>query len=123
MRVGWQPFASWTEFVEYLVFLSVCVAGILNASWLWIVIAAMLQLLLGWSRYRELFAKAGRIDAEYRDLGALAARHGLMGYAFALYARARTLLIVLGAKIAHDALFTGGAFLFGHATAWVWGLR
>jgi hypothetical protein len=103
-----RPFASWREFAEYLVFLSTCVAGVANAAWLWPLIGAMVLLLLGWSRYRDLFAKAGSIDAEYRDLGALAARHGLLGAAIALYARARTLLIVLGVKIGHDALFTGG---------------
>jgi hypothetical protein len=36
------------------------------------------------------------------------------------YLRARTLLIVVGAKVGHDALFLAGPFLFGHATRWFW---
>jgi len=37
-----------------------------------------------------------------------------------LYLKARTLAIVLGAKLGHDALFLVGAFVLGHATRWLW---
>ena len=36
-----RPFASWIEFLEYLVFITVCVAGVLNASWLWRLVGAL----------------------------------------------------------------------------------
>jgi len=117
--VRW-PFASWTEFGEYLVFLSVCVAGVANGSWLWPGVGAMLLLLLGWDRYSELFAKAGKIDAEYRELARLAHRNGHVGIGIALYLRARMLAIVLGAKLGHDVLFLIGAFIFGHLSRWLW---
>jgi len=113
-------FASWREFFEHLIFLGVCVAGVANASWLWPLVGAMLLLLLGWDRYSELFVKAGKIDAEYRDLARLAHRNGHMGIGVSLYLRARTLAIVLGAKLGHDALFLVGAFIFGHAARWFW---
>ena len=50
MRFAWvrRVFASWTEFGEALVLLSVCVAGVANASRLWRIIGAMVLLLLGW---------------------------------------------------------------------------
>src|SRR2546421_12502297 len=51
-------FESWTDFFEYLVFMGVCVAGIVHASWLWIAIGAMALFLLGWPRWGELVAKA-----------------------------------------------------------------
>jgi hypothetical protein len=85
-------------------------------------IAAMLLLLLGWSRYRELFVKAGRIDAEYRALARLADQSGQGAMAFQLYMRARLVIVVLGAKIGHDSLFMAGAYLFGIATGWFWGV-
>jgi hypothetical protein len=42
-------------------FLGVSVAGVANASWLWPVVGAMALLLIGWERYSELFAKAGKV--------------------------------------------------------------
>jgi hypothetical protein len=36
-----RQFPSWTHVGEYLVFVAVCVAGIVNASWLWIPIGAI----------------------------------------------------------------------------------
>jgi hypothetical protein len=112
-------FASWTEIGEFAVFVSVCVAGIANASWLWVVIGGLVLLLLGWGRYRELFAKAGRIDADWRELGSLV-RAFKAGSGLELYARAHTLLLVLGAKVGFDCLFLCGGFLFGHVIRWLW---
>ena len=122
MRFAWvrRVFASWTEFGEALVLLSVCVAGVANASRLWPIIGAMVLLLLSWDRYRELFGKAGNLDAEYRKLARLAQRNGHIGIGFALYLRARMLAIVLGAKLGHDALFLIGAFFVGLAVRWFW---
>lgn len=114
-----RPFASWIEFLEYLVFITVCVAGVLNGSWLWPLVGAMTLLLLSWSRYRHLFTRAARIDADYRDLAWLE-RAFKVGNGLAHYAKARTLPIVLAAKIGHDALFLAGAFIFGHLVRWVW---
>jgi hypothetical protein len=117
-----RPFASWTEFGEYLVFLCACIAGIFHASWLWIPIGAMVLLLLGWSRYRDLFARAGKIDADWRELAGFAQRHGKTALAFELYARARAVAVVLGAKLGFDCLFMTGAYFFGMAVGWLWGV-
>jgi hypothetical protein len=113
-------FGSWRGFFEYVIFLGVSVAGVANASWLWPVVGAMALLLIGWERYSELFAKAGKVDAGYRELAQLAHSHGHVGLGFALYLRARTLAIVLGAKLGHDALFLIGAFICGHVARWLW---
>jgi hypothetical protein len=115
-------FASWREFAEYLVFLGVCVAGIFHASWLWVPIGAMALLILGWSRSRDLFARAGKIDADWRELAGFAHRHGKTALAFELYAKARALAVVLGAELGFDCLFMTGAYFFGMAVAWVWGV-
>jgi hypothetical protein len=114
-----RPFDSWTEFFEYLTFLSVSAAGVANASWLWIAIGAMVLLLLSWSRYRELFAKAAEIDREWRDLAWLM-RAYKAGHGLDLHARAWKLPFVVGVKVGHDALFLAGAFIFGHVTRWAW---
>ena len=107
-------FASWQEFFEFLVFLLVCLAGIVHASWLWIVIAAMLLLLLGWPRWSELIAKAGKVDAQYRELGRLALAFRVFGASFEMYARAHLVMMVLGAK-----LLQGTAFLVARTfSAW-----
>lgn len=115
-------FASWRHFGEYLIFLAVCLAGILNTSWLSIPIGAMALLLLGWSRYRDLFARADRADAEWRDLAARM-RGDNVGSGLAYYLRSKTVTLVLGIKLLHDSAFLVGAFLFGHAIAWLWGVR
>jgi hypothetical protein len=115
-------FASWREFAEYLVFLGVCVAGIFHAPYLWPVIGALVLLLLGWSRYRDLFARAGKIDADWRELAGFAHRHGKTALAFELYVRARALMVVLGAKVGFDCLFMTGSYLFGMAVGWLWGV-
>jgi hypothetical protein len=110
-------FGSWRGFFEYVIFLGVSVAGVANASWLWPVVGAMALLLIGWERYSELFAKAGKIDADDREL---AHRHGHIGMGVGLCLKARTLAIVLGAELGHDALFLVGAFIFGHVARWFW---
>jgi predicted permease len=115
-----RPFGGWRQFSEFLVFVGVCVAGVANASWLWIVIGALALLLLTWARWEALFAKAGKVDAEWRDLGTLARRQNVGRLGLDYYLRARTLIIVLGAKVGHDALFLAGAFLFGRAARWFW---
>jgi hypothetical protein len=115
-----RPFASWREFVEYLIFLGVGIAGMVHASWLWIGIGAMLLLLLSWERYAELFVKAGRIDREYRELAALSLRHDQVALSLGLFARARALPFVLMAKLGLDAAFLAGAYVFGVAAGWFW---
>jgi hypothetical protein len=113
-------FGSWRGFFEYVIFLGVSVAGVFNASWLWPVVGAMALLLIRWERYSELFAKAGKIDADYRELAQLAHRHGHIGMGVGLYLKARTLLFVLGAKLGHDALFLVATFAIGHVVRWIW---
>ena len=121
MTIGTRrPFGSWTEFLEFLVFLGACVAGVANASWLWILVAALVLLLLTWGRWEALLAKAGKVDADWRDLGTLARTHNVGWWGLEYYLRARTLFVVLGAKIGHDALFLAGAFLFGKLAHWFW---
>ena len=114
--------ASWIAVGEFIAFLVVCVAGTLRGSLLWILIAALVLLLLAWQRYEPLFIRAGALDAEYRELAYLALRHGRVDVSLRLYARARMLLTVLGAKVGHDALFLAGAYLFGVGTGWFWGV-
>ena len=77
VKAAVRPFKGWTEFFEFLVFLSACVAGVANASWLWVLVGALLLLLLGWRRWEALFVKAGDVDAEWRELGTLARRHNV----------------------------------------------
>ena len=122
MRFLWarRLFGTWTEFCDYLVFVSVGVAGLAGASWLWPLIGAMVLLLIDWERYRELFVKADKIDAQYRELARLAHRIGHVQTGLGLYVRARALAIVLIGKLGLDALFLVGAFVFGQATRWVW---
>lgn len=64
--------------------------------------------------------KANNIDREYRDLARLAHQYGHKGIGFGLYLRGRTMAVVLGLKVGHDALFLTAAFIFGHVTRWVW---
>ena len=116
-----RPFGSWKEFGEYLVFLGVCVAGVFRASWLWIAIGTMLLFLLTWPRWRPLVAQAGRIDRQYMTMGRYALkRAGLVGMALKQYMGAHHVALVLGAKWGQDALFLGGAYIFGMAMKWFW---
>ena len=115
-----RPFASWREFAEFLVFLGVCNAGIFNASWLWVVIGAMTLFLLGFSRWQATIAKAGAVDADYRELGRLAFAARLFGVGFDLYAKSHNVPLVLAAKFGVDTLILAGAFLFGRVAAWLW---
>ena len=82
----------------------------------------MLLLLLGWSRWSELIAKAGKVDALYRELGRLALAFRVFGASFEMYARAHLVMMVLGAKFLQDAAFLIAAYLFGMASAWLWGV-
>lgn len=113
-------FASWIEFAEYAVFLSIGVAGVASASGVWIVTGALTLFVLGFSRWRKLIEKAGHIDAEYRELGRLALVHKLVGVGIEMYAKAYRVPLVLGAKFLLDCLYLAGAFVFGHAIRWLW---
>jgi hypothetical protein len=117
-----RTFPTWTHVGEYLVFFAVCIAGYVNASWLAVPIGAMALLLLGWPRYAELFASAGKVDADWRELGALVRAHKL-GSGLLHYFKARSVAVVLSIKLLHDSLFTAGVFLVGHAAAWLSGSR
>jgi hypothetical protein len=123
--VAWtrRLFGSRTEFFEYLVFVSVNVAGFLHAAWMWIVIGAMVLLLLDWPRWRELFAKAGTIDAEYLKRGRLAWERRVYEYVLRMFGTAYHLPLVLAGKMGFDALYLAAVFFLGHVTAWVWGAR
>lgn len=116
-------FASWTEFLEYLVFASLCVAGVVNASWTWIVIGTMVLFLLDWPRSRELIDKAGTIDAEYIKRGKLAWERGVYEYVLRMFGSAYHLPLVLGAKMGFDGLYLTAVFFLGHVTAWAFGVR
>ena len=94
-------FASWIEVFEYLTFLAVCAAGVAHASWRWIPVATLVLFLLGWARWRELIARAGAIM---------------------MYGRAHYLMLVVGAKLLQDGLFLTGAYAFGLAIGWLWGV-
>jgi hypothetical protein len=76
------------------------VAGVLR-----IVIGAMLLLLLGWSRWSELIAKAGKRDASYRELARDAFARRILAVGFEMYARAHLVMMVLGAKLLQDTAF------------------
>jgi len=114
-------FKTWIELFEYLVFMSVCAAGMVHASSLWIAIGALTLFLVTWTRWREIFEKAGRIDRQYRAMGALALwRAGLPGLSMRLYAKAHHVALVLGAKFGQDCLFLAVAYLLGMAAKWFW---
>jgi len=101
--------------------MSVCAAGMVHASWLWIVIGALTLFLVTWGRWREIFEKAKRIDRQYRVMGALAlSRAGLPGLSMRLYAKAHRVALVLGAKVGQDCLFLAVAYLLGMAANWFW---
>jgi hypothetical protein len=67
-------------------------------------------------------AKAARVDADWRELGALAFRHKLEGLAVNFFARAHTLPYVLVVKFGSDAAHSAAAYLFGIAVGWFWGV-
>ena len=101
-----RQFSSWSDVFDYLVFLVVCLAGVVHASGLWIVIGAMLLFLLSWPRWSELIAKAGKVDTDYRELGRLAFVHRLLRESLTMYSKARLVPLVLGVKFFQDALFS-----------------
>jgi hypothetical protein len=89
--------ASSTEVCQYLVFLVVCTAGLVNGTWFWIINGSMLLLLLDWPLDRSLFEQTAEPTGQ-----------------------ATRLAIAVAAKLAHDALFLAGAFLFGGLARWIW---
>jgi hypothetical protein len=112
---------SWTEFFEYFVFISVCTAGIFDASRMWVPIGAMVLFLLGWPQWRELFVKGEKIDAQYREHDKLAWERRVYEYVLRICGSAYRLPLVVGGKV--GAISTSGAFfLFGH-DAWIWGVE
>jgi hypothetical protein len=61
-------FPSPSAIGEFLVFLGVGVAGMVQATLVWVAVAALALFLLSWSRWQPLIAKPGAVDANYRDL-------------------------------------------------------
>jgi hypothetical protein len=116
-------FGSWTGFLEYLAIISACFSGLVGLAW-WqgIFLPALLLTLLSWPRWAALVGKAARIDADWRELGGLAFRHGLDRWAARYFARAYMLPLVLGVKFGSDALHCAGAYVFGILSGWFWGL-
>jgi hypothetical protein len=53
------------------VFLAVSIAGIVGASWVWVVIGAMTLFVLGFSRWRGTIAKACSLDIVERTFDAV----------------------------------------------------
>jgi hypothetical protein len=116
-------FGSWKGLAEYLIFLSVTVAGLLGGSLLWIPIGAMLLFLLAWPRSRELIAQAGQVDADFRELGRLALQHRVLDYGLRNFARGVFHVpLVLAGKFGLDGLVLSGAYVVGIAAGWLWGV-
>src|SRR5712671_8034699 len=86
-----------TEICQYLVFLVVCAAGLVDATWFWIINGSMLLFLLGWPLSRPLFERMAQPAGQ-----------------------ATTLAIAVAVKLARDAMFLAGAFLFGALMRWIW---
>lgn len=107
-----QLFASSTEACQYFVVLSVCAAGMVDATYLWIADGSMLLLLLGWPRDRPYFERAAALNAAM-DKAAQQNRAPDAG-------PATTLAIAVGVKLGPDALFLAGAFLIGSLIRWTW---
>ena len=98
-------FASSTEAYQHLVFLVVCAAGIVDATYLWIIDGSMLLLLLAWPLYRPFFERAALLDA--------GGKGGAAGATMRL-------AVVAGVKLGRDALSLAGAFLIGSLMRWTW---
>jgi hypothetical protein len=123
MRAWWRRlFPDKGDFTAYAIVLTACVGGLLAAPW-WagILLPGSLLTVLTWPRWRELAAKAAKIDAEHRELGMLELRHGVR-WGLGHFVRARLLLMVLTLKFGQDWLFAGLAYAFGIACGWVWGV-
>src|SRR5438132_986505 len=75
--------------------MAACVCDVLGVVW-WagIFLPGTLLTLLSWPRWRELVAKAAKVDADYRDLGKLELMLGI-GWGIGNFARAHLLLMVL----------------------------
>jgi hypothetical protein len=110
------------DFPAYLAMMAACVCGLLGVVW-WagIILPGTLLTLLSWPRWRELVAKAAKVDADYRDLGKLELMLGI-GWGIGKFARAHLLLMVLTLKFCQDWLFAGLAYAFGIAAGWFWGI-
>jgi hypothetical protein len=114
-----RPFSSLRDFIEFLTFLAVSIAGVANASPLWILIGGLALFLTTWPRYAAIYARAGHVDEQWRELGSLE-RAFKVGSGWRWFARARVLPTVVLWKLGHDSLFVAGAFLVGHIARWVW---
>jgi hypothetical protein len=103
-------FRSWTEVFECLVFVAICVAGFLYASWMWNVIGTMTLFLLDWPRSGELFSQAASIDAECFQRGKLAWKQGGYVDRRQLFEGAFHLPLVLGGKAGYSVLYLTAIF-------------
>src|ERR1700716_567195 len=92
-----RAFEFSTETWQYLVFLVVCAAGLVDATWFWIINGSMLLFLLGWPLSRPLFERMTQPAGQ-----------------------ATTLAIAVAVEVPRDAMFLAGAFLFGGLIRWIW---
>jgi len=99
-------FASPRDLAETFVFFGVCLAGVQHASWRWIVIGTMLLFILGWPRWKNLIASAGRVDAGHRVRGR--------------YRKAHQTIFVIGTKLLQDGGYLAAMYFFGMGTGWLW---
>jgi hypothetical protein len=113
---------SWRKVAELLVFMTTSVAGVFNASWLWVAFGALALFLLGYARWRVTIARAGSVDVGYHELGRLAFAARLFGIGFDPDARSHNVALVLAAKFSVDALFLAGAYLMGRAAGWMFAI-
>jgi hypothetical protein len=123
MRRLWRwAFPETGDIVLYLVVLTAAVCGLAGVAWwLGILLPGSLLTGLSWRRWRELAAKAARLDAELRARGSLQWRYGL-GWGVRHFARAHLLLLLLALKFSQDWFFAGVAYGLGIAAGWLWGV-
>jgi hypothetical protein len=93
----WSASTAWAE---YLAILLAGLYGFWNWPW-WIgvVVPSVMLLLLGWPHWRELAAKAWRMDEHWRVLG--------------MYWRGHNFTLVVGGHLLKNLLLTGLAFALG----------
>ena len=107
-----QLFASSTEACQYLVFFTVCTAGMLEATCLWIIDGSMLLLLLGWPQFRPFFERAAALNAEISKAARQDRAHDA--------GPATMLAVPVCVKLGADALLLAGVYLFGGLIRWTW---